>query len=80
MTIIQWQVCISDWSLDAKHYTKPIPDTGKIDHRTVRAKTFDTEREAIKYAEKYLKDREDIEWLASLEVKKCTTEIIKKLK
>ncbi len=52
----------------------------KIDDRTEKSRLFDSEEEALTYAKNKLNDRRSDKWLAYLEIKKCTVEVIEKLK
>lgn len=86
--MIEWQVCYAAWNiqmtdeLDDCGWAKTIPSNTDLDNRTIRVKTFETEEDAVFYAEHYLKsrDEQDLKWLAYLEIKKCEIEVIRKLK
>ena len=57
------------------------PDVSdKIDDRTERSKSFDTEDAAIEFAKQKLQLHANDKWLAYIVVKKSTTELLVKLK
>jgi hypothetical protein len=87
--MIHYQVCYADWEpkgtgeMDEEGHEKFVPWVGEEDFRTCRTRRFETEMEAFDFAKEYLekyKDADMTEWLAYLEVQKCTTETIQKLK
>lgn len=50
-----------------------------IDERTWRAVQFDSEEAALEFANKLMTDRADDKWLAVVEVRKHTCEVLKSL-
>jgi hypothetical protein len=52
----------------------------KIDVRTERSKSFDTEDAAFEFAKQKLQEHANDKWLAYIVVKKSTTELLVKLK
>jgi hypothetical protein len=74
----------ADWDiddhiiLDGRQVT--IPSSTEIDIRTMRSASFGSKKEALSFAQRYKRNYCDDEWLAYLEILKCETKIIKKLK
>jgi hypothetical protein len=87
---IQYAVHCADWEIDEDNspWDDSLPllqqqeavPSDKIDERTVRARLFKYKKQAIAYAEQVIKNRKDDKWLAYVEVKRCETRVIKKLK
>ncbi len=59
-------------------FTDEAACSDKIDDRTARGKVFDTKEEAKAFAVTKLEKAD--KWLAYLEIKQCTIELIEKLK
>lgn len=49
--------------------------SNKIDDRTFRERSFDTEEEALEYAESYLERRQDDKWLSYINVIEITRKV-----
>ncbi len=52
-----------------------MPVSDKIDYRTFRERPFDTEEEALEWAEDYLTRRQDDKWLAYINVIEVTRKV-----
>ena len=87
---VQYAVHCGDWEVDEENspwddslsfFEQPeaVP-SDKIDDRTIRARLFSTEKAAMKWALQVLENRKNDKWLSYVEVKKCETRVIKKLK
>ena len=86
-TVISFAVWRADWEPYYEHsmdeddlLSHPVPSTRHIDDRTIKTEFFHSEEEAVKYAKAYLVERGDDAWLAYVEIKKITLEVISKLK
>ena len=71
-SVIEYVVWSADWVMS----DIGTPDISKIDERTERVRHFASEIEATAFAERILTGN----WVAYVEIKKCTYEVIKKLK
>jgi len=91
--LVKYYVWTGDYDLYYEHsmdeddlLSHPVPSRD-IDDRTIKTRPFNTEAEAIKFANEYLAKRRDDNnedqvdpWLAFIEIKKCTVEVIHKIK
>jgi len=86
MSKIDYVVSMANWNFEDIFESGAviIKPTDKIDERTIKEKTFETEKEALEFASKCYNERKeqdkDLRWLAYLRVCKCVKETIKELK
>ena len=81
-TVVSYDVHKGEWeprgtgAFDLEYFEIMEPGD-KVDERTTRVYFFNTMEEATTYAEKIIADNTGGKWLAYVEIKKATIEVIK---
>ena len=87
---IQYVVHCGDWEADEDNSSwddslsyieqKEAVPSDKIDVRTIRSRSFSTEKAAMKWASQVLANRKNDKWLAYVEIKRHEIKTLRKLK
>jgi hypothetical protein len=79
---VDWDVGDLPYDIDENGEMIILP-IDKPDERTQREHFFPTEEEAVAYANRYIeersKDLDDLKWLACVEVRKHTTQVLRRI-